>query len=67
MQQLISSQLTFHVGRHRVSVPVAFLRRREVGLQVLLDEAVKDGLLGVATGVRGGSISKVDPENRTVV
>lgn len=28
------TQLTFHVGRHRVPVPVAFLRQREIGLQV---------------------------------
>jgi hypothetical protein len=53
----VSSQLPLHVGRHRVSVPVAFRCQREVGPQVLLDEAVEDGLLGAATGVRGGSTS----------
>ena len=34
-----------------MSVQAPFLRQREVGLQVLLDEAVEDGLLGAATGV----------------
>ena len=38
-----------------MSVQAPFLRQREVGLQVLLDEAVEDGLLGAATAVRGGS------------
>jgi len=40
-----------------VSVRIAFLLQREVDLQVLLEEAVEDGLLGAATGVRYGSTS----------
>jgi hypothetical protein len=32
-------------------VTIAVASQREVGLQVLLDEAVEDGLLGATTGV----------------
>jgi len=39
-----------------VYVPVAFLRQRELGLQVLLDQLAEDGLLGAATGVGSGGI-----------
>jgi len=53
----IASQFALHVAGYRVPIAVAFPRQREVGLQVLLDEAVEDGLLGAATGVRGGSTS----------
>ncbi len=42
----IPSQLTFHVAGYRVTIAVA--SQREVGLQVLLDEAVEDGLLEVS-------------------
>ena len=53
----IPSQLTFHIAGYRVPIPVALACEREVGLQVLLDEAVEDGLLGAATGVGSGAAS----------
>ena len=43
--------------RHPLPVPVPSLRQREIGLQVLLDQAVEDSLLGAATGVGSGSAS----------
>lgn len=44
----VAAQLALHVAGYRV--PVALARQREVGLQVLLDKAVEDGLLGATTG-----------------
>jgi hypothetical protein len=31
----VAAELTLHIGRHALSVPVIFTRQREVGLQVL--------------------------------
>ena len=49
----VASQFALHVAGYRVpiAVAVAVARQREVGLQVLLDEPVEDGLLGATTGV----------------
>ena len=47
----IASQFALHVAGYRVPIAVAFPRQREVGLQVLLDEEVEDGLPGATTGV----------------
>ena len=50
----IAAEFPPHGREHPLPVPVPFARRREVGLQVLLDEAVEDGWLGAATGVGSG-------------
>jgi hypothetical protein len=47
----VAAQLALHVAGYRVPIALAFARQSEVGLQVLLDEAVEDSLLGVTTGV----------------
>ncbi len=47
----VASKFALHVAGYRVPNGLAFTRQREVGLQVLLDEAVEDGLLGATTGV----------------
>ena len=47
----VASQFALHVAGYRVPIAVAVARQREVGLQVLLDEPVEDGLLGATTGV----------------
>ncbi len=47
----VASQLALHVAGYRVPIALAFARQREVGLQVLLDEAIEDGLLGATTGI----------------
>ena len=49
------AEFPFHRRRHGAPVPVAFPRQREVGFQVLLNEAVEDGLLGAAATVRDGA------------
>ena len=51
----VASEFALHIAGYRV--PIAVARPCEVGLQVLLDEAVEDGLLGAATGVGSGSAS----------
>ena len=48
----IVSEFQLHGAGYRVPIAVALARQREVGLQVLLDEAVEDGLLGATTGRR---------------
>jgi len=53
----IAAEFPLHGCRHPLPVPVPFPRQREVGLQVLLDEAVEDGLLGAATSVGSGAAS----------
>ena len=52
----IAAEFPLHGCRHPLPVPVPFPRQCEVGLQVLPDEAVEDGLLGAATGVGSGGI-----------
>jgi len=51
----VPAKLPLRVGRDRMTVPILVPRERQVGLQVLLEEPVEDGLLGTATGVGGGS------------
>jgi len=41
-------KFAFDIGRHTLPVPVVFTRQREIGLQVLLDDLVEDGSLGMA-------------------
>ena len=53
----MAAELTLHIGRHALTVPVVFPCEREVGLQVLLDDLVEGGLLGLAAAVRGRSAS----------
>jgi len=53
----ITAELPFHIGRHALRVPVVFARDREVGLQVLLDDLVEGGLLGMAAAIRARSAS----------
>jgi hypothetical protein len=48
----IVSEVPLDIGWDRLAVPVAFARQQQVGLQGLLDDAVEDGLLRMATGVR---------------
>jgi len=54
----IASEFPLHIAGDRTPIAVVFARQREVGLQVLLDEAVEDGLLGTTTGVESGSASR---------
>jgi hypothetical protein len=54
----IPAELPFHVGRHTQRVPVFFTRECEIGLQVLLDDSVEGGLLGMAAAVRDRSASR---------
>jgi hypothetical protein len=53
----VVAKFPFHVGGHPLPVPVVFACQPEVGLQVLLDDLVKDGVLGMAAAVRGGLAS----------
>ena len=53
----VASEVPLDIGRHRMAIPIAFARQHQVGLQVLLDDAVQDGLLRTATGVRSRSTS----------
>jgi hypothetical protein len=53
----VAAELAFHIGRHAQPVPVVFTRECEVGLQVLLDDLVEGGLLGMAATIRGKSAS----------
>ena len=51
----VASEVPLDIGRDRLAVPVAFVRQQQIGLQVLLDDAVEDGLLRMATVVRSRS------------
>jgi len=54
----VTPKLPFPIRRYRMAIPVPFTRQREVGLPVLLDDAVQGGLFRAASGgVRGGSTS----------
>ena len=53
----VASEVPLDIDWDRLAVPVAFVRQQQVGLQVLLDDAVEDGLLRMATGVRSRSTS----------
>jgi len=53
----VASEVALNIGWYRMAIPIAFARQHQVGLQVLLDDAVQDGLFGTATGVRGRSTS----------
>ena len=53
----VASEVPLGIGQHRMAIPIAFTRQHQVGLQVLLDDAVQDGLLRMATGVRSRSTS----------
>ena len=53
----VASEIPLDIKWYRVPVPIAFTRQHQVGLQVLLDDAIQDGLLGMATGVRSRSTS----------
>ena len=54
----VTTKFAFDIGRHALPVPVVFTRQREIGLQVLLDDLVEGGLLGMAAAVRGRSASR---------
>ena len=53
----IAAELAFHIDRHALPVPNVLTRQREVSLQVLLDDLVESGLLGMAAAIRGRSAS----------
>jgi len=53
----VASEVPLGIGRYRMAIPIAFTRQHQVSLQVLLDDAVQDGLLRMATGVRSRSTS----------
>jgi len=48
----ILPKLPLDVCRHAIAIPVVFPSQREVGLQVLLDDAVENRVLRMATGIR---------------
>ena len=52
-----AAELAFHIGRHAQPVPVVFTRECEIGLQVLLDDLVQGGCLGMAAAIRARSAS----------
>jgi hypothetical protein len=54
----VAAELALHVGRHTLPVPIVPLRERKVGLQVLLDDLVEDGLLGMAAALWDRSASR---------
>ena len=47
----VAPELTLHIGRHALTVLVVSPCERKVALQVLLDDLVKDGLLGMAAAI----------------
>jgi hypothetical protein len=47
----VTTKFALHVGRHALPVPVVFPCERQIGLQVLLDDLVEGGLLGMAAAV----------------
>ena len=51
------AELAFHVGRHALRVPVVLPRECEIGLQMLLDDLVEGGLLGMAAALWSKSAS----------
>jgi hypothetical protein len=53
----VTTKFAFHVGRHALRVPVVFTRGCEIGLQLLLDDLVEGGLLGMAAAVRDRAAS----------
>jgi hypothetical protein len=53
----ILAKLTLDVCRYRTAIPVVFPCQREVGLQLLLNDAVENRVLRTATGIRNGSTS----------
>jgi len=53
----IPAKLPLHVSWHPLSLPVVFPFQGEVGLQVLLDDAVERGVLRTATSARNGATS----------
>jgi hypothetical protein len=53
----VTTKFPFDIGRHALRVPVVFTPECEIGLQVLLDDLVEGGLLGMAAAVRGRSAS----------
>jgi hypothetical protein len=54
----ITPEFPFHIGRHALPVPIVFPCEREVGLQVLLDDLVEGGLLGMATAIGNRATSR---------
>jgi len=54
----VATKRTLHVGWHARPVPVVFPRERQIGLQVLLDDLVEDGLLGMAAAGSYWSINR---------
>ena len=48
----VTTKFAFDIGRHALHVPVVLTRECEIGLQVLLDDLVEGGLLGMAAAVR---------------
>ncbi len=53
----VTTTFAFDIGRHALRVPVVVTRECERGLQVLLDDLVEGGLLGMAAAVRDWSAS----------
>lgn len=47
----VTTKFAFDIGRHALPILVVFPYEREVGLQVLLDDLVEDGLFGMAAAV----------------
>jgi hypothetical protein len=54
----IAAELAFHIGRHALPAPVILPCEREVGLQVLLDDLEKGGLLGTAAAIASRATSR---------
>jgi len=53
----ILAKLPLDVGRYRTAIPVVFPCEGEIGLQLLLNDAVENRVLRTATRVRNGSTS----------
>jgi hypothetical protein len=53
----VTTKFAFDIGRHALHVPVVLTRECEIGLQVLLDDLVEGGLLGMAAAVRDRAAS----------
>ena len=54
----VAAEFPLYVRRHALRVPVVFTRECEMGLQVLLDDLVKGGLLGTATAIGSRATSR---------
>ncbi|MGB5831868.1 MAG: hypothetical protein WBG92_07745 [Thiohalocapsa sp.] len=50
---MVTTKFAFDTGRHALPVPVVFTRACEIHLQVLLDDLVEGGLLGMAAARTG--------------